>query len=86
MIGTATRGTTVMFKALGGSVAACVLALPVALAVGVPAAQAKNGDTHVSGQGIYQTLDCNDAALIVTGTGNFVTATGTCWGISVQVS
>lgn len=80
------KGTTVMFKAFGGSAAACVLALPVALAVGVPVAQAKNGDTHVTGQGVTQTLDCNESALIVVGTGNYVTAKGTCWGISVQGS
>src|SRR6478752_10680764 len=86
MIRTATRGTTVMFKTLGGSLATCVIALPMALAVGAPVAQAKNGDTHVTGQGITQTLDCNESALLVTGTGNYVTAKGTCWGIAVQGS
>jgi hypothetical protein len=75
-----------MFKALGGTAATCVLALPVALAVGVPAAQAKNGDTHVTGIGVTQTLDCNDSTLLVNGSGNYVTAKGTCWGISVQGS
>jgi Protein of unknown function (DUF3060) len=86
VIGTATKGTTVMFKALGGSVAACVLALPVALAVGVPAAHAKNGDTNVTGIGLSQTVDCNDSTLLVNGSGNYITAKGTCWGISVQGS
>jgi hypothetical protein len=63
-----------------------VLTGAVALGVGVPCAQAKNGDTHITGQGISQTLDCNDSALIVVGTGNTITAFGTCWGVSVQGS
>jgi hypothetical protein len=75
-----------MFKALGGSLAACVLALPMALAVGAPVAQAKNGDTHVGGVGVVQTLDCNESTLLVNGAGNYITAKGTCWGISVQGS
>ncbi|MET0456217.1 MAG: DUF3060 domain-containing protein [Mycobacterium sp.] len=54
--------------------------------IGTPAAQAKNGDTHITGQGISQTLDCNESALIVVGTGNYITAMGTCWAISVQGS
>ncbi|HET9563919.1 MAG TPA: DUF3060 domain-containing protein [Mycobacterium sp.] len=37
------------WKALSRSLAACLVAVPAALAVGVPAAQAKNGDTHVTG-------------------------------------
>jgi hypothetical protein len=72
------------WKALSASLAVGALALP--LVVGVPSAQAKNGDTHVTGQGINQTLDCNDSALIVVGTGNTVNAVGTCWGVSVQGS
>lgn len=45
------------------------------------AAHAKNGDTHVTGQGIEQTLDCNDSTLMVDGTCNTVTALGTCWAV-----
>ena len=35
--------------------AACLIALPVALAVGAPDAQAKNGDTHITSIGSNQT-------------------------------
>jgi hypothetical protein len=67
-------------------VATSVIAVPVALGVGVPSAQAKNGDTHITGQGVSQTLDCNDSALIVVGTSNTITAVGSCWAVSVQGS
>ena len=87
MIGGAdAKGTGVIRRSVGRSLAACVVAFPVALAVGVPAAQAKNGDTHITGQGIEQTLDCNDSTLFVMGTGNYITAMGTCWGVTVQGS
>lgn len=66
--------------------ATCVLAVPAALAIGAPTAAAKNGDTHITGQGITQTLDCNESTLFVMGTGNYVTAKGSCWGIAVQGS
>lgn len=56
------------------------------LIAGAPSAAAKNGDTHITGQGISQTIDCNDAALIIVGTSNFITAKGSCWGVSVQGS
>ena len=74
------------FKALGTSLAACALAVSATVAVHAPVAQAKNGDTHITGQGIIQTLDCNESTLFVMGTGNYVTAKGTCWGIAVQGS
>ena len=54
--------------------------------VGTPTAHAKNGDTHITGQGISQTLDCNESTLYVTGTGNYITAKGSCWGVAVQGS
>jgi Ca2+-binding RTX toxin-like protein len=63
-----------------------VVAIPVALCVGVPTAQAKNGDTHITGQGVNQTLDCNESTLIVMGTGNTINALGSCWAITVQGS
>ena len=66
------------------SLATCVLAAPAALAIGVPTAAAKNGDTHITGQGITQTLDCNESTLFVMGTGNYINAKGSCWGIAVQ--
>ena len=80
------KGTIVISKAVGRSLAACAITFPAALGVGVPAAHAKNGDTHITGQGITQTLDCNESTLFVMGTGNYVTAKGTCWGIAVQGS
>jgi Ca2+-binding RTX toxin-like protein len=80
------EGDTVGCKTLGASLIAGAIVVSGSLFVGVPAAQAKNGDTHITGQGINQTLDCNDSALIVVGTGNNITAVGTCWGVSVQGS
>jgi hypothetical protein len=73
-------------KAAGWSLAACAIALPVALGLGVPSAQAKNGDTHITGQGIVQSIDCNESTLFVTGTGNTVYALGSCWAVTMQGS
>ena len=76
-----------MSKAVGRSLAACAITLPVALgALGVPTAQAKNGDTHITGQGIVQTLDCNESTLFVMGTGNTINALGSCWAVTLQGS
>lgn len=44
------------------------------------------GDTHLTGVGIKQTVDCNNRTLLVTGTGNQITAMGTCWAVAVQGS
>jgi hypothetical protein len=76
----------VITKAVGRSLAALAITLPAALGVGVPAAQAKNGDTHITGQGIEQTLDCNESTLIVMGTANTINALGSCWAVTVQGS
>jgi Ca2+-binding RTX toxin-like protein len=76
----------VISKAVGRSLAAFAITFPAALGVGVPAAQAKNGDTHITGQGIVQTLDCNESTLIVMGTGNTINALGSCWAVTVQGS
>ena len=73
-------------KAAGRSLAVCVIAVPVAFGLGGPAAQAQNGDTHITGQGINQTIDCNQATLIVNGTGNTVYALGSCWAVTLQGS
>jgi Protein of unknown function (DUF3060) len=80
------EGTIVSWKALGRSLAVCVAAFPLAVAVAAGPAHAKNGDTHITGQGITQTLDCNESTLIVVGTGNTVNAFGTCWAVTVQGS
>ena len=75
------------WRALGASIATGIVGIPaVALGIAAPTAQAKNGDTHVTGQGIIQTLDCNDSTLIVVGTGNTINALGTCWAVTVQGS
>lgn len=64
--------------------AACAIA--VACAAAVPSGYAKNGDTHVTGEGIEQTVDCNGATLLVNGTRNTVNALGTCWAVAVMGS
>jgi len=73
-------------KALSRSMAACLVTMPATVAVGVPDAQAKNGDTHITGIGINQTIDCNESTLIVLGSANTVTALGTSWAVTVQGS
>jgi hypothetical protein len=85
---TGTRRTlsSMVWTAAGRSLAACVITFPLALAVGMPAAHAKNGDTHITGQGIEQTLDCNESTLHVMGTGNQINALGTCWAVTVMGS
>lgn len=65
---------------------ACLITVPVALGVGVPSAQAKNGDTHITSIGSTQTIDCNDSTLIVNGSGNAINAMGSCWAVTVQGS
>jgi Protein of unknown function (DUF3060) len=66
------------------SVTACLVAVPVALVVGAPSAQAKNGDTHITSIGSTQTIDCNESTLIVNGSGNTINALGSCWAVTVQ--
>jgi hypothetical protein len=73
----------VKWTSAAGSVATCVLTIA---ATPAPDADAKNGDTHVVGQGIEQVLDCNDSTLIVNGTRNIVTAKGNCWAVTVMGS
>lgn len=77
---------TVGWTTVSRSVAVCLITFPVAVTVGAPAAQAKNGDTHITGQGIVQTLDCNESTLFVYGTGNQINALGTCYAVTVQGS
>ncbi|MCV7091923.1 MULTISPECIES: DUF3060 domain-containing protein [Mycobacterium] len=64
----------------------CAIIIAASTAAESPAAQAKNGDTHITGQGVEQTLDCNDATLIVNGTANVITAKGNCWAVTVMGS
>jgi|tagenome__1003787_1003787.scaffolds.fasta_scaffold20799154_1 hypothetical protein len=44
------------------------------------------GDTHITGNGIERTLDCNNGTLLVFGTGNQINALGSCWAVTVQGS
>jgi Protein of unknown function (DUF3060) len=80
------RGPAVKWTGIAGSLAGCVIAIAATPAALPPPAHAKNGDTHVIGEGLEQTLDCNDATLIVNGTGNTVTALGNCWAVTVMGS
>lgn len=66
--------------------AACAIAIAFTLAAGAPTGHAKNGDTHVTGQGVEQTIDCNGATQPVDGTRNTVNALGTCWAVTVMGS
>ncbi len=68
------------------SAVACAVVIPAAMASASAPAGAKNGDTHITGQGVVQTLDCNNATLFVTGTGNTINAKGSCWGVTLQGS
>ncbi|GFG63232.1 hypothetical protein MKUB_07220 [Mycobacterium kubicae] len=69
-----------------GSLATCAVTIAAAFAAPPPAAHAKNGDTHITGQGVEQTIDCNDATLMVNGTRNTITAKGSCWAVTVMGS
>jgi DUF3060 family protein len=75
-----------IWTAVCRSFAACAVAMPIALAVGVPAAHAENGDTHITGTGITKTLDCSGGTLNVMGTSNQIFAMGTCWAVTVMGS
>ena len=75
-----------IWTAVGRSLAACAITLPIALAVGAPAAHAESGDTHITGNGVVRTLDCNDSTLHVLGSGNQIYAMGTCWAVTVMGS
>ena len=63
-----------------------LIAVPLALTAGVPEAAAVNGDTHITGQGLIQTIDCSGGTLFVNGTSNQINALGTCWAVTVQGS
>ncbi|CAN7240300.1 DUF3060 domain-containing protein [Mycolicibacterium frederiksbergense] len=74
-------------KSRSRSLAAGALVTPLLLAsMAAPSAHAKNGDTHITGQGVVQTLDCNNATLLVNGTSNTINAKGTCWAVTLQGS
>lgn len=66
--------------------AAAAVMIAFSSAAGAPSGHAKNGDTHITGEGIEETVDCNGATLLVDGTRNTVNALGTCWAVSVMGS
>lgn len=74
------------WTALAGSVATCVITIAATPAAPPPVAHAKNGDTHVVGEGIEKVVDCNNSTLFVNGTENYVTALGSCWAVTVMGS
>ncbi len=78
---------TLSVKSRSRSIAAGALVTPLLLAsMAAPSAHAKNGDTHITGQGVVQTIDCNNATLLVNGTSNTINAKGTCWAVTLQGS
>jgi Protein of unknown function (DUF3060) len=66
--------------------AACLMALPgMAMGTaGMPRAHAGFGDTHVTSTGTQETIDCNDSTLFVNGSYNIITATGSCYAVTMQ--
>jgi hypothetical protein len=76
----------VKWTAAAASIATCVITIAAGQAAKPPVAHAKNGDTHITGQGLQQVLDCGDATLIVNGTENNITAKGNCYAVTVQGS
>jgi hypothetical protein len=81
------RNPTVIRTSVGGSaLAACVLLTAAGVMVFAPQAAAKNGDTHITGIGVVQTVDCNDATLLINGSYNVITAVGSCWAVTMQGS
>jgi hypothetical protein len=79
-------GTGVNLTSVAGALATCAITIAATPAAPPPAAHAKNGDTHITGMGLEQVLDCNDSTLIVNGTLNIITAKGSCWAVSVMGS
>ena len=76
-----------MNRSAGAVTAATMLSVGLLIgAVGTPVAAAKNGDTHITAIGTAQTVDCNDATLIVNGSANVITALGSCWAVTIQGS
>ena len=60
------------------------LVLPL---LSIPTAHARGeGDTHIDGIGLEQTLDCGGRTLFVNGSNNVITALGTCYAVTMQGS
>lgn len=52
----------------------------------VVGASVPGDNTHIQGIGLVQTLDCNNGTLLVNGSGNQITALGSCWAVTLQGS
>ncbi|HEX7321840.1 MAG TPA: DUF3060 domain-containing protein [Mycobacterium sp.] len=59
----------------------CIAAISAAE---LPAAHAKNGDTHITGVSETQTVDCGGGTLFVNGVNNVIHAMGVCWAVTLQ--
>jgi hypothetical protein len=71
---------------ISGLLSGALAATTLVASPGAATAFAKNGDTHVTGAGVTQTIDCNDSTLFVNGSWNYVVAKGSCWAVTVQGS
>jgi hypothetical protein len=73
---------------VGGALAGCTALVLATLAPlgAAPTAAAENGDTHVQGIGVKQTVNCNNATLFINGSNNVITALGNCWAVTMQGS
>ncbi len=72
--------------ALGLCVATALASIVGGTVGGTPLAQAKNGDTHITGVGVQKTVDCDGSTLFINGARNVITALGSCWGVTLQGS
>ncbi|SEH45943.1 Protein of unknown function [Mycolicibacterium rutilum] len=43
-------------------------------------------DTHITGIGVTEVIDCRNSTLLVNGANNRITALGTCWAVTMQGS
>ncbi|MEO3760917.1 DUF3060 domain-containing protein [Mycobacterium sp. B14F4] len=41
-------------------------------------------DTHITGVGVVDTIDCKNSTLLVNGANNQITALGSCWAVTMQ--
>ena len=80
----------VRWSTAGGALGVCVATVLASIVGGTvggtPVAQAKNGDTHITGVGVQKTVDCDGSTLFVNGSANVITALGSCWGVTIQGS
>ncbi|MGV0851594.1 DUF3060 domain-containing protein [Mycolicibacterium phlei] len=44
----------------------------------------RGADTHITGIGVVDTIDCKNSTLLINGANNRITALGTCWAVTMQ--